>query len=88
VRRGGKVAVLGLAGGHDATVSPDRLVLDEIDLLGIRSSPNAYGAMIELIASGAVDVAPLVTHVYGVDDVQRAFDALRSREAIRPIIKL
>ena len=88
VRRGGKVAVLGLAGGHAATVSPDRLVLDEIDLLGIRSSPNAYGPMIRLIASGAVDVRPLVTHVFGIDDVQRAFDALRTREAIRPIIKL
>jgi 2-desacetyl-2-hydroxyethyl bacteriochlorophyllide A dehydrogenase len=88
VRRGGKVAVLGLAGGQTATVSPDRLVLDEIDLLGIRSSPNAYAPMIELMASGAVDVSPLITHVYELDDVEKAFDALRSREAIRPIIKL
>lgn len=88
VRRGGKVAVLGLAGNHQASISPDRLVLDEIDLLGIRSSPNAYGAMIELMASGAVDVSPLITHVYDIDDVTCAFDALRSREAIRPIVKL
>lgn len=88
VRRGGKVAVLGLAGAHESSISPDRLVLDEIDLLGIRSSPNAYGAMVGLMASGAVDVSPLVTHVYGIDDVQAAFEALRSREAIRPIVKL
>jgi L-iditol 2-dehydrogenase len=88
VRRGGKVAVLGLAGATMAALSPDRLVLDEIDLLGIRSSPNAYAPMIELMASGAVNVAPLTTHVYGIDDVARAFDALRSREAIRPIVRL
>jgi L-iditol 2-dehydrogenase len=88
VRRGGKVAVLGLAGSYQASISPDRLVLDEIDLLGIRSSPNAYGPMIELMASGAVDVAPLTTHVYGIGEVDSAFEALRSREAIRPIIKL
>jgi L-iditol 2-dehydrogenase len=88
VRRGGKVAVLGLAGSYDATISPDRLVLDEIDLLGIRSSPNAYPPMIELMASGAVDVTPLTTHVYGIDEVETAFAALRAREAIRPIIKL
>ncbi len=88
VRRGGKVAVLGLAGGQLATMSPDRLVLDEIDLLGIRSSPNAYAPMIELMASGSVDVSPLVTHVYGLDDVALAFDALRSRAAIRPIVQL
>jgi len=88
VRRGGKVAVLGLAAAQLATISPDRLVLDEIDLLGIRSSPNAYAPMIELMASGAVDVSPLVTHVYELADVEQAFDALRSREAIRPIVKL
>jgi threonine dehydrogenase-like Zn-dependent dehydrogenase len=88
VRRGGKVAVLGLAGAKVASISPDRLVLDEIDLLGIRSSPSAYAPMIELMASGAVDVAPLTTHVYGIDDVGEAFDALRSREAIRPIVTL
>ena len=88
VRRGGKVAVLGLAGAQLSTISPDRLVLDEIDLLGIRSSPNAYPPMIELMASGAVDVSPLVTHVYELDDVERAFDALRSRDAIRPIVRL
>ena len=69
-------------------MSPDRLVLDEIDLLGVRSSPNAYAPMIELMASGAVNVAPLTTHVFGIDEVELAFDALRSREAIRPIIKL
>ena len=80
--------MLGLAGGQTATVSPDRLVLDEIDLLGIRSSPNAYAPMIELMASGAVDVSPLVTHVYELADVEMAFDALRSRAAIRPIVSL
>jgi L-iditol 2-dehydrogenase len=88
VRRGGKVAVLGLTGAKDASFSPDRLVLDEIDLLGIRSSPNAYPAMIALMGSGAVDVSPVLTHVYGIDEVDRAFAALKSREAIRPIVKL
>jgi L-iditol 2-dehydrogenase len=88
VRRGGKVAVLGLAGAKESSISPDRLVLDEIDLLGIRSSPNAYPAMIALMGSGAVDVNPIITHVYGIDEVDRAFQALKSREAIRPIVKL
>lgn len=88
VRRGGKVAVLGLAGGKEGSISPDRLVLDEIDLLGIRSSPGAYPAMIALMSTGAVDPGPIITHVYGIDEVDRAFEALKSREAIRPIVKL
>jgi L-iditol 2-dehydrogenase len=88
VRRGGKIAVLGLAGEQQSTFRPDTLVRDEVDLLGIRSSPNAYPAMIDLVASGALELKPLLTHVYGLDQVGIALEALRTREAIRPIIQI
>lgn len=88
VRRGGKVAILGLTGGKPSTVSADRITLDEIDLLGIRSSPNAYPAMIALMHSGAVDVTPLLTDVFSLDQVGDAFAALENRTAIRPIVRL
>ncbi len=87
VRRGGRVALLGLTGGKEVQVSPDALTLNEIDLMGIRSSPNAYPAMISLIASGAVNVGPLLTHIYPLERVDEAFTALRDRTAIRPILK-
>lgn len=87
VRRGGKVALLGLTGGTPSSIDVDRLTLDEIDLLGIRSSPNAYPAMISLMRSGAVDLGPLVTHVYPINDIAEAFDALENRTAIRPIVE-
>ncbi|HEX2153616.1 MAG TPA: alcohol dehydrogenase catalytic domain-containing protein [Acidimicrobiia bacterium] len=88
VRRGGKIAVLGLTGGKLAQVDVDRLTLDEVDLLGIRSSPNAYPAMIDLMRAGSVDLKPLVTHVYPIDEVDKAFEALENRTAIRPIVEL
>lgn len=88
VRRGGKIAVLGLTGGAPTEIDVDRLTLDEVDLLGVRSSPNAYPAMIALMRSGAVDLSPLVTDVYSLDDVGGAFDALEDRSAIRPIVDL
>jgi L-iditol 2-dehydrogenase len=87
-RRGGTVAVLGLAGGRTAEVPADPLVLDELNLLGVRSSPNAYPAMIELLASGAVRTGPLTRHLYPLRDVAAAFSALERREAIRPIITM
>jgi L-iditol 2-dehydrogenase len=86
VRRGGTVAVLGLAGGRSAELPVDPLVLDELNLLGVRSSPNAYPAMIELLASGAVVTGPLTAHQFALRDAAAAFAALASREAIRPII--
>ena len=55
-------------------------------MLGVRSSPNAYPAMIALLASGAIRTEPLTTHVYPLADVASAFGALARRESIRPIL--
>lgn len=85
-RRGGTVALLGLAGGATAELPADLVTLDELDVLGIRSSPNAYPAMIALLASGAIRTEPLTSHVYPLSDVAKAFGALERREAIRPIL--
>jgi L-iditol 2-dehydrogenase len=87
-RRGGRVALLGLTGGKPSVIDVDRLTLDEIDLMGIRSSPNAYPAMVSLMRSGQVDVKPLLTHVYPLDSVTEALAALESRQAVRPIVEL
>jgi L-iditol 2-dehydrogenase len=84
--RGGRIALLGLTAGKTAELSPDALVLDEIDLLGIRSSPNAYPGMIALLASGAVRTGPLVRDLYPLEQVSVALAALRDRSAVRPIL--
>lgn len=88
VRRGGRVAILGLTGGNPSEIDVDRLTLDEVDLMGIRSSPNAYPAMIALMRSGHVDLSPLVTGVYPLEKVGDALAALESREAVRPIVEV
>jgi L-iditol 2-dehydrogenase len=85
-RRGGTVALLGLTGGAVSELPMDQVTLDELDVLGIRSSPNAYPAMIALLASGAIRTEPLTTDLYPLSEVAGAFRALERREAIRPII--
>lgn len=88
VRRGGTVALLGLTGGGVAEIPADLLPLDELNLLGVRSSPNAYPAMLALLAAGAVRTEPLTRDVYPLSEVAAAFAALESREAIRPILTM
>lgn len=88
VRRGGTVALLGLTGGRSATLPIDLVTLDELNVLGVRSSPNAYPAMISLLASGAVRTEELTSHLYPLSQVSRAFDALERREAVRPIVTM
>lgn len=86
VARGGRIALLGLTAGKAVELAPDALVLNEVDLLGVRSSPNAYPGMIALLASGAVQTAALVTRTYALEEIERALEALRTREAVRPIL--
>lgn len=88
VCRGGSVALLGLTGGATASVPADTLTLDELNLLGVRSSPNAYPAMIALLASGSVRTDPLTRDVYPLAEVSSAFAALERRESIRPILTM
>jgi L-iditol 2-dehydrogenase len=84
--RGGRVALLGLTAGKTAELPPDALVLDEIDVMGIRSSPNAYPGMIALLASGAVRTEPLVRDVYPLEQIEAALAAMHDRTAVRPIL--
>jgi L-iditol 2-dehydrogenase len=86
VRRGGTVALLGLTGGAIAEFPMDLLALDELNVLGVRSSPNAYPATIELMAAGLINTEPLTRDQYDLDHVSDAFAALETRADIRPIV--
>lgn len=90
VRRGGRVALVGLTGGKAIELNTDRIALDEIDLFGVRSSPNAYPELIKLIAAGKINVRKLVSRTYPLEQINEAFEAFRNREggAIRMVIKI
>lgn len=90
VKRGGRVAVVGLTGHKKVELDTDRLALDELEVYGVRSSPNAYPELIDLIAQGKIRVDRLVSRVYPLEEINQAFDAFRRRQdgAIRMVIKL
>ncbi len=90
VKRGGRVALVGLTGNKEVAFNTDRIALDEVDVFGVRSSPNAYPELINLIAAGKVNVKKLVSRTYPLDQINDAFDAFRKREggAIRMVIQI
>jgi len=90
VKRGGRVALVGLTGNKEVSFNTDRIALDEVDVFGVRSSPNAYPELINLIAAGKVNVRKLVSRVYPLEQINDAFEAFRIREggAIRMVIKI
>ena len=89
VRRGGRVGLVGLVVTEDVTLRTDRIVLDDLDVYGVRSSPNAYPEFIKLIGAGKVNVGKLVSRVFPLEEINQAFEVFRKREggAIRVVIK-
>jgi L-iditol 2-dehydrogenase len=89
-RRGGRVALVGMTGNKPVELNTDALALDEIDVFGVRSSPNAYPALISLIAAKKVDARKLVSRVYPLEQINEAFEAFRRREggAIRMMVQI
>lgn len=71
VRPGGKVVLVGM--GADTVELPVSLIQNrEIELTGIFRYNNTWPLAIELVASGQVDLDPLVTHRFGLEDVRAA----------------
>lgn len=85
VRRGGRVVLAGVSGKKGVALDTDRIVLDEIEVVGSRGAPNALGESIGLLASGRINVKPLVTHTLPLSDIHRGMEIFTKRleEVIR-----
>jgi L-iditol 2-dehydrogenase len=65
----------------------DRIVVNDLCLRGALGSPGIWPQVVELVASGLVDPALLVTHDLPMEDFANAFGLVRSREAIKVILR-
>jgi len=73
---GGVVALVG-QGPLMVTVPLISVGLRELDVVGIYRYANSYPKAISLISSGKVDVKPLITHRYKLEDAAEAFKMAR-----------
>ncbi len=72
-RRGGTVLIFGVAPqGAQAGISPFDVFARELRIVGAYLNPHTHGRAVELVASGRLALAPLVTHQLGLDDVPAA----------------
>ncbi|QYO79060.1 alcohol dehydrogenase catalytic domain-containing protein [Devosia salina] len=62
----------------------------ELEMLGARVyEPEDYNRAIELLESGAVDVAPLITDIRGLDEIEQAFTGLEGNSnAMKTLIQV
>ncbi len=74
VRRGGKLAIVGLPSQNEIPLNVPFIADNEIDIYGIFRYANTYPRGIEFLASGLVDTKHLVTDQYPLEKTQEAME--------------
>jgi L-iditol 2-dehydrogenase len=88
VRPGGRVVLVGIPGSDRTSFAASVARRKGLTLvLCRRMRPDDLGRAIELVAAGAIDVAPLITHRYPLADVGEAFRALVDRRGLKVVVQ-
>lgn len=72
---------------HTVPMNAARLMFREIEIKGsLGCRPVDYPKIIEMVKMGKIQLKPVVTHKFKLDDINQAFDLLRKGESLRSII--
>ncbi|XP_042899700.1 sorbitol dehydrogenase-like isoform X2 [Parasteatoda tepidariorum] len=82
---GGLLMLVGI-GLCDIKIPIIEATVREVDVRGSLRYANCYPAALELIASGAVDMKPLITHKFSLEESEKAFEIAHSGTAIKVMI--
>jgi len=84
LRRGGRMMIFGVSPAEARmAVSPFRVYNDELTIVGSMAVLNSYGAALDLVASGAVDTTPLITHGLPLADFTGALETVRAGAGLK-----
>jgi L-iditol 2-dehydrogenase len=88
VRRGGKLAIVGLPPQDEIGVNVPLIADNEIDIYGIFRYANTYPQGIKFLASGNFDVKFLITDRYSLDQTKDAMEQARTnkKESLKVVV--
>jgi L-iditol 2-dehydrogenase len=78
LRKGGRVAVIGIP-HEDARIPLQRVVLDEIEIAGVRAAAGEMPEVIALAAAGRIRLRELITHTFTLDEFPDAYRTFTER---------
>ena len=86
MNHGGKVAMLGIP-PEDMGIDWSKVIFKGLTIKGIygREMFETWYKMASLIQSG-LDISPVITHSYSIDDFQQGFDVMRSGQSGKVIL--
>ncbi|OAD60333.1 Sorbitol dehydrogenase [Eufriesea mexicana] len=76
--RPGGVAVLVGMGAPEVKIPLIHALVREVDIRGVFRYANDYADALELLASRKIDVKPLITHNYKIEETVKAFETSKS----------
>jgi len=72
---------------HNVNVNAGRLMFREIEIKGsLGCRPVDYPKIIEMVRTGKIQLDPVVTHRFGLDEINDAFEVMRKGESLRSIV--
>lgn len=74
VRQGARVVFVGLTSGKEIPLITDKIALNELNIHGVRANPNTCERAIRLVASGKIQLKPLITHEFPLTEFPRALE--------------
>jgi L-iditol 2-dehydrogenase len=88
VRKGGRVAIIGIP-MEDARIPIQRIVLDEIDVVGVRAAAGEMPMAATLAGDGRIRLKELITHRYELEDFADAYATFTERRdgALKVIVR-
>jgi len=86
MNNGGKIAMLGIP-GKDMAIDWSQIIFKGLTIKGIygREMFETWYKMASLIQSG-LDLTPMITHQFNIDDFQQGFDIMRSGQSGKVIL--
>ncbi len=72
---------------HDVPINAARLMFREIEIKGsLGCRPVDYPKIIEMVRIGKIQLEPVVTHKFKLEDINEAFEVMRKGESLRSIV--
>jgi threonine dehydrogenase-like Zn-dependent dehydrogenase len=72
---------------HSVSMNAGRLMFREIEIKGsLGCRPVDYPNIIEMVKTGKIQLEPVVTHKFKLEDIDKAFDLMRKGESLRSIV--
>ncbi len=83
VKTAGHIALLGVQ-GRPTEIDLDQMIIKELSMVGTWGTiPSTWVITLRMMASGQIDVKPLVTHRISLDDWEQGFELMEAQKAIK-----